>query len=120
MKKIYHFPIRLHVLGRTTLALLPCFTFMVFTLECFGIIDVWYNGNFDEVKKLEFYILNVFYGVMLLQIGSTWSNLAGVNINIDDLSLSSSKKSPGSTAPSMNQLATSKPIGKQHLSNEIV
>ncbi|XKL60995.1 hypothetical protein PGB90_008052 [Kerria lacca] len=44
------------------------------------------------------------------KIGSTWSNLTGVNINIDDLGLSSSKKSSSSTAPSMNQLATGKSI----------
>ena len=45
------------------------------------------------------------------QIGSTWSNLTGVNISLDDLSLSSSKKSP-SNAPSMNQMATEKSTSK--------
>lgn len=49
--------------------------------------------------------------LLFLQIGSTWSNLTGVNINVDDLSLSNSKKSPVSSAPSMNQLATGKTVG---------
>ena len=57
----------------------------------------------------------IFNNGLYLQIGSTWSNLTGVNISLDDLSLSSSKKSP-SNAPSMNQLATEKSTSESSFS----
>lgn len=49
------------------------------------------------------------------KVGSTWSNLTGVNINIDDLGICGSKKSPSSNAPSMNQLASGKPVDTSSL-----
>ena len=42
--------------------------------------------------------------------GRTWSDVGGLNINIDNLSLSGK---PRSNAPSMNQLASSGPMSPQ-------
>lgn len=45
----------------------------------------------------------------LQNVGSTWSNLVDLNINVDNLI--PSRKSSTSSAPSMNQMAAEKPIG---------
>lgn len=57
---------------------------------------------------------NVNQATSPLQLGSTWTN-AGLNIDVDNLSVSGSRNKSG-TGPSMNQLATNSPtspLGRQ-------
>ncbi len=52
----------------------------------------------------------MFVNFVLQSKQTTWSNIAGVNISLDDFSLSS--KYQKTAQPSMNQMATTGPVCK--------